>query len=104
MKLGRRLSQSGIVAGLLVVLITASAWAQDAPPDPQAADPQAVYPQADGPQAGIPGGTQTQDPPGRVARLQYMTGQISVQPEGTGDTLWHHMFFGWPTNPRRPAL
>ena len=99
MKSGTRLSQSGILAGVLFVLLSATAWAQDAGTYPQAGDPQAEYPQAAGPQAGDPqsggpqaedqqvGGPQTQapDPPGRVARLQYMTGQISVQPEGTGD-------------------
>lgn len=86
MKFGAGLSQSGIFAGILIVLIAATAWAQDAPPYAQAPDPQAAYPQA-GSQAGDPQteGAQAQDPPGRVARLQYMTGQISVQPEGTGD-------------------
>ncbi len=85
MKLRTRLSQSGRVASVLIVLIAASAWAQDAPAQPQATDPQVAYPQATAPQAGNPGDPQTPDPPGRVARLQYMTGQISVQPEGTGD-------------------
>jgi hypothetical protein len=91
MKSDTRFSQSGVLAGVLIVLMAASAWAQDAPADPQA-DPQAAYPQAADPQAAPPqagdpqnGGPQAPDPPGRVARLQYMTGQISVQPEGTGD-------------------
>jgi hypothetical protein len=86
MKLGAGLSQSGIIAGAFIVLIAATAWAQDAPSYAQAPDPQAAYPQA-GSQAGDPqdGSPQAPDPPGRVARLQYMTGQVSVQPEGTGD-------------------
>jgi hypothetical protein len=95
------------LTGIFTVLLVASAWAQDAPanpqdaypqatgpqapdsqgaypqaPDPQAAYPQPAYPQAGDPQAGNP---QAPDPPGRVGRLQYMSGQISVQPEGTGD-------------------
>jgi hypothetical protein len=101
MKLGARLSQSGILTSVLVVLMAATAWAQYAsanPPDPQGAnpsdpqaayppDPQAAYPQAPDPQAGGPqaGDAQAPDPPGRVARLGYMTGQISVQPQGTAD-------------------
>lgn len=68
------------LAGVLIVLLAATAWAQD--PSAAPADSQAAYPQAAGPQTGDP---QAPDPPGRVARLQYMTGQVSVQPEGTGD-------------------
>ncbi|HXY50471.1 MAG TPA: DUF6600 domain-containing protein [Terriglobales bacterium] len=30
-------------------------------------------------------GPEGQDPPGRVARLQYMSGSVSMQPKGTGD-------------------
>jgi hypothetical protein len=88
------------VTGILVVLLAASAWAQDAPGPP--ADPQAAYPEGTGPQGPSPegaypqppdsqaqypdaGNPQAPDPPGRVARLQYMTGQVSVQPQGTGD-------------------
>jgi hypothetical protein len=77
-------------AGTLIVLLAAAVWAQDAPappadqqaPYPQVADPQTIDPQAIDPQAG---NSQAPDPPGRVARLQYMTGQVSVQAEGTGD-------------------
>jgi hypothetical protein len=46
-------------ASLLIVLMMTPAWAAD---DANAADP-----------------------PGRVARLQYMNGQVSVQPNGTDD-------------------
>jgi hypothetical protein len=79
---------------ILSVLLAVSAWAQDpsqdpsaAPADPQAAYPQAEDPQAQGPQASGPQApdSQTPDPPGRVARLQYTTGQVSVQPQGVGD-------------------
>jgi hypothetical protein len=88
-------------AGLLIVLMTATAWAQGPAagsfPDPQASYPQAsgpqggdaqgAYPQPGNPGTGNPqdGNPQAPDPPGRVARLDSMTGQISVQPEGTGD-------------------
>ena len=44
--------------------------------------------QAPPPPAGEPApsaGSQTADPSGRVAQLGYMTGSISVQPQGTGD-------------------
>lgn len=51
-------------ASLLIVFLTAAVWA------------------ADSPAADAPGAT---DPPGRVARLQYMNGQVSVQPNGTDD-------------------
>jgi hypothetical protein len=92
MKLGARLSQSGILACVVVVLVAATAWAQYAAAGPQGGDPQAAYPQGSDPQAMSPqgGDPQTQDaqapdPPGRVARLQYMTGQVSVQPQGTGE-------------------
>jgi hypothetical protein len=64
----------------LVVFLATTVWAQDSSSAPS--DPQAAYPQADSQQAPD---SQAPDPPGRVARLQYMTGQISVQPQGTGD-------------------
>jgi len=69
MKWGTRLAQ----ASTLVVLLAATVWAADttaAPPAPPASSPTA---------------DSTADPPGRVARLQYMTGQVSVQPQGTED-------------------
>ena len=80
------------LAGILVVLLAATAWAQNpssAPADPQAAYPQAAYPQAADSQTAdsqtADSRFQAPDPPGRVARLQYMTGQVSVQPQGTED-------------------
>jgi FecR protein len=91
MKSGRRLYLTGLI---LTVLLVAGAWAQDAPQDQSIVptDPQADYPPAADAQTGAPQApdsqlpdSQTPDAPGRVARLQYMTGQISVQPEGVGD-------------------
>jgi len=60
MKSLRRISTSFIA----VFLLAAAAWAQDQPAQDQSAQ---------------------SDPPGRVARLQYLSGQVSVQPQGTGD-------------------
>ncbi len=71
---------------------------QIAPPPP--AD-NSVQQQADLGQQGYPGqpgnpgqqgypdqqGAQQQDPPGRVARVQYMTGQVSMQPGGVNDWI-----------------
>src|ERR1700727_1362863 len=81
-------------SGLWMVLLAATVWAQDstsaadqADLDSQAAYPQAADSQMAPPQAGDQQGQDSQapDPPGRVARLQYMTGDVSVQPQGTGD-------------------
>src|SRR6202451_1881457 len=63
---------------------------QDLPPggQPQSGDQSYPTQQAPPPPAGqsMPStsGQQT-DPPGRVARLGYMTGSVSLQPQGTGD-------------------
>jgi hypothetical protein len=63
---------------------------QDMPPggQPQSGDQSYPTQQAPPPPAGQPmpstSGQQT-DPPGRVAGLGYMTGSVSVQPQGTGD-------------------
>lgn len=59
---------------LLAFLVTAAAWAQDQAPQDQ--PPQNLSTQDQSNQA---------DPPGRVARLGYMSGQVSIQPQGTGD-------------------
>lgn len=58
-----------------------------------AQDPSAGYPQGAPPApnaAGAPGAPDAQgqtnsDPPGRVARIQYMAGQVSIQPGGVND-------------------
>ncbi len=56
---------------------------QAAPPEPQYDQPQAdANDEASASQANQPA---TTDPPARTARLQYMTGSISIQPQGTGD-------------------
>ena len=109
-KFGRLLQISFFVALLTATVATLSA-AQDttsaedqpsaypadqapAPPaeesTPSAADQQSSYPasQAPPPPAGQPAPSssgQQADPPGRAARLGYMTGSVSVQPQGTGD-------------------
>jgi uncharacterized protein DUF6600/FecR-like protein len=58
---------------------------QPAPQYDQPASPQ----QEENPQYDAQNGQQsnTPDPPARAARLQYMTGSISVQPQGTGDWI-----------------
>ncbi len=74
------------VAGTLTTLALQSAWAQEAPPP-------ANYAQS----------TPASDPPGRVARLNYMAGTVTTEPAGasdwsyaqvnrpltTGDQLWN---------------
>jgi hypothetical protein len=63
-----------ILATLMTLSLSAVlTWGQDEPATP---------PPPPGAQA--PAENQ-QDPPGRVARLQYLTGSVSVQPQGTGD-------------------
>jgi hypothetical protein len=56
---------------------------------PPSAGDQSAYPLDQAPpSAGSPlpsDGGQTADPSGRVARLGYMSGSVSVQPQGTGD-------------------
>lgn len=50
---------------------------------------QQPYPSQGGQQGYPPqnGQTQQQDPPGRVARMQYMSGQVSIQPGGVNDWI-----------------
>jgi len=108
MKTIRRLLQiSFFIALLAATAATVSAAAQDttAPTDQQPSYPEdqapsatpapsvqdlPAYPanQAPPPPAGQPPTSdagQAGDPPGRVAQLAYMTGSVSVQPQGTGD-------------------
>jgi hypothetical protein len=65
----------GVTWGTLLALTLATSmlWAQDQPPAPSE-DQQPSAQQSD-----------QNDPPGRVARLQYMSGSVSIQPQGTGD-------------------
>jgi hypothetical protein len=60
---------------MLVAAIPALADDQSAPPAP-AEGSMATAPANSGP---------VNDPPGRVARLQYMTGSVSIQPRGVDD-------------------
>ena len=62
-------------ASLCIALLAAAAWAQDQPEAPSPEGPSAEGPSVD----------QSQDPPGRVARLEYMSGQVSIQPHGVDD-------------------
>ena len=66
-----------MLAMFVVLSLTAfSAWAQDDQPipEPQSQDQQPA-----------PDQPNRQDPPGRAARLQYMSGSVSIQPRGTED-------------------
>ena len=77
-------------AVLLSLSVTvASAWAQDeeaASPQAAPTEDQQVQEQAPPPPPGQEANTSNQqDPPGRAARLQYMSGQVSIQPHGTDD-------------------
>lgn len=60
------------------------AWAQD---DEPLQDQQPVYDQqaSPAPQAAPAERSNQPDPPGRAARLQYMSGSVSIQPRGTED-------------------
>ena len=88
---GRLLQISFIVALLAATTASVSAAAQDtqATPAPSVQDlpPYSADQQAPPPPAGqsAPSAGQQADPSGRVARLGYMTGSVSVQPQGTGD-------------------
>jgi len=70
-----------MLAVIFALSLTSFVWAQDdqpysdsdqAPPPPNQAS--ATYDQSD-----------RNDPPGRAARLQYMSGSVSIQPRGTED-------------------
>jgi len=73
---------------LALSLTLATAWAQDAPPPPEEKPSPSI--QQDGPppppddQSATAQADQP-EPPSRVARLQYMSGSVSIQPQGTGD-------------------
>ena len=79
MKNLKRVSLAVMVALILSGLM---AWAQDDQPyDPQYDDQQPVQEQQSSP---VDRSNQP-DPPGRAARLQYMSGSVSIQPRGTED-------------------
>ncbi|WP_175109417.1 DUF6600 domain-containing protein, partial [Paraburkholderia solisilvae] len=85
---------AAVVAALFVTSGSPSAFAQDAPP-PGAAEPA--------PPDAQPASAQDADPPGRIARLNYMAGTVTTEPAGatdwsyaqvnrpltTGDQLWN---------------
>ena len=85
----------GVILGTLLALslTLAAAWAQDAQDGPPASPEGKPSPsvQADAPppppegQAPLSAQADQPDPPSRVARLQYMSGSVSIQPQGTGD-------------------
>lgn len=81
----------GVIWGTLlaVSLSLATVWAQDAPPaGPEDKPSPAVQGQAPPPpdgQAPMSEQPNQPDPPSRIARLQYMSGSVSIQPQGTGD-------------------
>ncbi|MGB8889970.1 MAG: DUF6600 domain-containing protein [Candidatus Korobacteraceae bacterium] len=75
----RRRLECVFAALLFVTVLAGSVFAQDQNTPP----PPANVPV----QQGDPGqgGQQQQDPPGRVARVEYMSGQVSMQPGGVND-------------------
>jgi ferric-dicitrate binding protein FerR (iron transport regulator) len=89
----------GVTWGILLGLTLASSmlWAQAPPQDQQESPDQAQqqdqqYPDQTQPpapaqdqQTSAAQESDQHDPPGRAARLQYMSGSVSIQPGGTGD-------------------
>jgi hypothetical protein len=74
---------------LSVAVMLSAAWAQDEQadsPETAPAQDEQVQQQAPAPPPGHEAeASNQQDPPGRAARLQYMTGQVSIQPHGTDE-------------------
>jgi len=95
----RTLGRLGVGTLALFLLAATTVWAQAPAPGPnedqnvsQGDQNQVDQNQVDQNQGNQNPGDQNnpadsnqQDPPGRVARLQYMSGSVSVQPQGTGD-------------------
>ncbi len=85
----------GVIWGTLLALslTLATAWAQDPQGGPPASPDGKPSPSIQEneppppPQGQAPLSTQADqpDPPSRVARLQYISGSVSIQPQGTGD-------------------
>ncbi|HTZ98384.1 MAG TPA: DUF6600 domain-containing protein [Terriglobales bacterium] len=69
---------------LIVFVLALTAWAQDQAPQEPPVQNQTTQDQA-APDQTVPEQPSPSDPSGRVARLNYMNGQVSVQPQGTGD-------------------
>ena len=97
----KTLGRVGWAAFIFLWLAACTVWAQAPGPNddpnvsqnyPGPADSNQSYPDQSNPNQNYPNqgdpnqaGANQPDPPGRVARLQYMSGSVSVQPEGTGD-------------------
>jgi len=74
-----------ILTTILTLSMTAVfGWTQEAPPADDPGTPQA--PPMAGPSGpDQPSAANRYDPPDRAARLQYLSGSVSIQPKGTGD-------------------
>src|SRR6201981_2199636 len=87
----KNLRRAILAVFVLLTLTAAFAWAQDQDAGPYAPTDDSDQPtlqQRDiPPQNDIPSqnGPTRRDPPGRAVRLQYMSGSVSFQPQGTGD-------------------
>ncbi|HUK23829.1 MAG TPA: DUF6600 domain-containing protein [Terriglobales bacterium] len=99
-----RLRRGAILATLLALFLAAGmTWAaaqddldsdqvqadtdqtQGPPPPPDQAKPSPSQPSMTQPSQDQASQNQDEGPPDRVARLQYLSGQVSIQPGGTGD-------------------
>ena len=88
MKTFRRLCEISFFVALVFATVAAVSLAGQATPSD--ADQSTTYPADQAPpppadQSTASSAGQQVDPPGRVARLGYMTGSVSVQPHGTDD-------------------
>jgi len=74
-------------ASAIVLLITATVLLaqEQAPPPPEQQPAQEQAPPPPPGQQPVQDQPSQKDPPGRVARLQYMSGSVSIQPHGTDD-------------------
>src|SRR6202521_6131935 len=96
MNLARLVKTSSLI--VLLTAVTVAGWAQ-APPPPNTPDQNAQY--GNGSEQGPPGqdyadqngsmqggpgqAGDNEGPPGRVARLQFMSGSVSIQPHGSDE-------------------
>ena len=82
----KNLRRTILAVFVLLTLTAAFAWAQNEDPGSYAptddSDQPTLQQNNDVPQQGEP---ERRDPPGRAVRLQYMSGSVSFQPQGTGD-------------------
>jgi hypothetical protein len=75
----KNIKRATLAAIFALFLTTSIVWAQDDQPYPDQA------PAAQNQSAGSYDQSDRNDPPGRAARLQYMSGSVSIQPRGTED-------------------